>query len=140
MPEIRINGYVTYYEDDDFTDPWKARQTILIQHGFGRNSQFWRHWVPMLAICGVTAARVIRGPTTRGRSTASFRIFAAFAMYWNSKTSTCLANRPAGCWPLGSRQAVRRDSDRSLCAPRRKRLVPPRRSFSPSAASRGRAL
>ncbi|HXQ26714.1 MAG TPA: alpha/beta hydrolase [Candidatus Acidoferrales bacterium] len=49
MPEITINGYVTYYEDDDFTAPWKPRQTIVIQHGFGRNSQFWRHWVPMLA-------------------------------------------------------------------------------------------
>jgi pimeloyl-ACP methyl ester carboxylesterase len=52
MPEIKINGYITYYEDDDFTAPWKprdSRQTILIQHGFGRNSQFWRHWVPMLA-------------------------------------------------------------------------------------------
>jgi pimeloyl-ACP methyl ester carboxylesterase len=49
MAEIRINGYVTYYEDDDFTDPWAPRQTILIQHGFGRTSQFWRHWVPMLA-------------------------------------------------------------------------------------------
>ena len=49
MPEITINGYVTYFEDDDFTAPWGARQTILIQHGFGRNSQFWRGWVPMLA-------------------------------------------------------------------------------------------
>ena len=49
MPEITINGYVTYFEDDDFTAPWGAAQTILIQHGFGRNSQFWRHWVPMLA-------------------------------------------------------------------------------------------
>ena len=49
MPEITINGYVTYYEDDDFTPPWKPRQTIVIQHGFVRNSQFWRHWVPMLA-------------------------------------------------------------------------------------------
>lgn len=49
MPEIQINGYVTHYEDDDFTDPWRPRQTILIQHGFGRNSQFWRRWVPMLA-------------------------------------------------------------------------------------------
>ena len=46
MPEIKINGYVTYYEDDDFTEPWKPRQTILIQHGFGRTSQFWRQWVP----------------------------------------------------------------------------------------------
>ena len=63
MPEITINGYVTYYEDDCFVEAWKgsqvdgesslgdqtARQTILIQHGFGRNSQFWRHWVPLLA-------------------------------------------------------------------------------------------
>lgn len=49
MPEIQINGYITHYEDDDFTDPWRPRQTIVIQHGFGRNSQFWRRWVPMLA-------------------------------------------------------------------------------------------
>ena len=49
MPDITINGYVTHYGDDDFTDPWKPRQTIVIQHGFGRNSQFWRRWVPMLA-------------------------------------------------------------------------------------------
>ena len=49
MAEITINGYVTHYEDDDFTAPWATRQTILIQHGFGRDSQFWRHWVPMLA-------------------------------------------------------------------------------------------
>jgi pimeloyl-ACP methyl ester carboxylesterase len=49
MPTITVNGYVTYYEDEDFTAPWGMRQTILIQHGFGRNSQFWRHWVPMLA-------------------------------------------------------------------------------------------
>jgi pimeloyl-ACP methyl ester carboxylesterase len=49
MPEITNNGYVTYYEDDDFTAPWAPRQTILIQHGFGRTSQLWRHWVPMLA-------------------------------------------------------------------------------------------
>lgn len=49
MPEIEINGYVTHYEDDDFTDRWKPRQTIVIQHGFGRNSQFWRRSVPMLA-------------------------------------------------------------------------------------------
>lgn len=51
MPAINVNGYVTYYEDedDDFSAPWAPRQTILIQHGFGRNSQFWRQWVPMLA-------------------------------------------------------------------------------------------
>ena len=49
MPDITINGYITHYEDAPLTDPWKPRQTIVIQHGFGRNSQFWRRWVPMLA-------------------------------------------------------------------------------------------
>lgn len=49
MPSIELRGYTTYYEDDDFTDPWRPEETILIQHGFGRNSQFWYHWVPALA-------------------------------------------------------------------------------------------
>ena len=44
MPHITINGYSTYYEFDDFTPPWLTPITILIQHGMGRNSQFWRHW------------------------------------------------------------------------------------------------
>jgi pimeloyl-ACP methyl ester carboxylesterase len=61
MAEIWINGYVTYYEDDDFTDPWRPRQTILIQHGFGRNSQFWRRWVPMLASDYRVIRRDLRG-------------------------------------------------------------------------------
>jgi len=61
MPEIKINGYVTYYEDDDFAAPWAPRQTILIQHGFGRNSQFWRHWVPMLADDYRVIRRDLRG-------------------------------------------------------------------------------
>lgn len=49
MPEVQLNGYVTYYEDDCFVQDWLPRQTVLIQHGFGRNSQFWRHWVPLLS-------------------------------------------------------------------------------------------
>jgi pimeloyl-ACP methyl ester carboxylesterase len=49
MPSIQSRGYITHYEDDDFTDPWRPGETILIQHGFGRNSQFWYRWVPELA-------------------------------------------------------------------------------------------
>jgi pimeloyl-ACP methyl ester carboxylesterase len=71
MAEIRINGYVTYYEDDDFTDPWRARQTIVIQHGFGRNSQFWRHWVPMLAGDYRVIRRDLRGHGGSGDPGAS---------------------------------------------------------------------
>ncbi|HEY4709188.1 MAG TPA: alpha/beta hydrolase [Candidatus Acidoferrales bacterium] len=61
MPEIKINGYVTFYEDDDFAEPWKPHQTILIQHGFGRTSQFWRQWVPMLAGDYRVVRRDLRG-------------------------------------------------------------------------------
>jgi len=49
VPSIESRGYTTHYEDDDFTDPWRPGETILIQHGFGRNSRFWYHWVPALA-------------------------------------------------------------------------------------------
>lgn len=43
------NGQQTYYLDDDFVDPWKPHETILIQHGFARHSAFWYHWIPVLA-------------------------------------------------------------------------------------------
>jgi pimeloyl-ACP methyl ester carboxylesterase len=61
MPRIRSRGYVTHYEEDDFTDPWRPRETILIQHGFGRNSQFWYHWVPALASEFRVLRRDLRG-------------------------------------------------------------------------------
>ena len=49
MPDITANDYQMHYELDDFTDPWKKVETIWIQHGFGRSSRFWYHWVPPLA-------------------------------------------------------------------------------------------
>ncbi len=49
MPKIRANNYEMHYEVDDFTDPWKPAETVWIQHGFGRSSRFWYHWVPPLA-------------------------------------------------------------------------------------------
>jgi pimeloyl-ACP methyl ester carboxylesterase len=49
MPTIRANNYEMHYEVDDFTDPWKPAETVWIQHGFGRSSRFWYHWVPPLA-------------------------------------------------------------------------------------------
>ena len=50
MPFItHNNGQKTFYLDDDFADPWKPHDTILIQHGFGRNSAFWYKWVAVLA-------------------------------------------------------------------------------------------
>jgi pimeloyl-ACP methyl ester carboxylesterase len=42
------NGQTTHYIEDDFTDPWLPKETILIQHGFARHAAFWYHWVPIL--------------------------------------------------------------------------------------------
>jgi pimeloyl-ACP methyl ester carboxylesterase len=61
VPSIALGGYVTHYEDDDFTDPWKPAETILIQHGFGRNSLFWYRWVPELAGQFRVVRRDLRG-------------------------------------------------------------------------------
>lgn len=61
------NGQKTYYDDDDFTDPWKSSETILIQHGFGRSLAFWYHWIPVL----VRKYRVIhRDARGHGKSSA----------------------------------------------------------------------
>ena len=49
MPKVIANNYETHYELDDFTDPWKPAETIVIQHGLGRSYRFWYHWVPLLA-------------------------------------------------------------------------------------------
>ena len=50
MPHVtHKNGERTHYLDDDFADPWKPHETVLIQHGFARHSAFWYHWVPVLS-------------------------------------------------------------------------------------------
>lgn len=38
-----------YYEDDDFTDPWAASETVILHHGNAKNSRLWYAWVPLLA-------------------------------------------------------------------------------------------
>ena len=50
-----------YYEIDDYTDPWCDAPYLLLQHGFGRSSQFWYRCVPYLA----RFYRIIR-PDLRG--------------------------------------------------------------------------
>jgi pimeloyl-ACP methyl ester carboxylesterase len=50
MPNIQLTNYDTYYELDDFTHPWETgTDTVVIQHGIGRNVKFWHHWSPALA-------------------------------------------------------------------------------------------
>lgn len=62
---VHDNGQRTHYILDDFTDPWKPRETILIQHGFGRHAAFWYQWVPILSRNYRVIRRDLRG---HGRS------------------------------------------------------------------------
>ena len=49
MPIVRVNDLDLFYQDDDFADPWIPHETVFIQHGFGRNGNFFRAWVPWFA-------------------------------------------------------------------------------------------
>jgi 3-oxoadipate enol-lactonase len=49
MPRLQIEQNIEiYYEDDDFTDPWRSAPVMLLQHGFSRSGRFWYNWVPLL--------------------------------------------------------------------------------------------
>jgi 3-oxoadipate enol-lactonase len=49
MATARIGDIDIHYDVADYTDPWRDSETILLHHGFARNLQFWREWVPLLA-------------------------------------------------------------------------------------------
>jgi len=43
-PGVRIRYIV-----DDFTDPWRGAETVIMVHGFAEGAEAWRAWVPYLA-------------------------------------------------------------------------------------------
>lgn len=49
MPTVPVGDTELFYQEDDFADPWVPHETVFLQHGFGRNSNFFRAWVPWLA-------------------------------------------------------------------------------------------
>ena len=51
LQKIRVGDIDIEYEVADYTDPWSDSEpeTILFHHGFCRNMDFWRGWVPELA-------------------------------------------------------------------------------------------
>jgi pimeloyl-ACP methyl ester carboxylesterase len=50
MPKVTANNCEMFYEIDDYTDPWVTeKDTVWLQHGVGRSTKFWYHWVPALA-------------------------------------------------------------------------------------------
>lgn len=42
-------GLKLAYRVDDFTDPWKPADTVLMLHGLAESGESWRAWVPHLS-------------------------------------------------------------------------------------------
>jgi len=61
MPVANLGNLEMYYELDDFTDPWRQTDSIVLLHGMGKSSRLWYAWPPLLA----KSYRVIR-PDARG--------------------------------------------------------------------------
>jgi pimeloyl-ACP methyl ester carboxylesterase len=62
MPTVTANDCEMYYAIDDYTDPWVTdTETVWLQHGVGRSSRFWYHWVPALARYYRVLRRDMRG-------------------------------------------------------------------------------
>jgi 3-oxoadipate enol-lactonase len=50
MPKLQVAKDIDiFYQEDDFTNPWQHRPTLLLQHGNGRSSAFWYRWIPYLS-------------------------------------------------------------------------------------------
>jgi 3-oxoadipate enol-lactonase len=49
MPLVRTGDFDCWYAEDYFGPPWAEPEVVVIQAGFGRNGEYWRHWVPGLA-------------------------------------------------------------------------------------------
>ncbi len=49
MPMLELNRESVHYHVDDFSDPWRSAQSVLLHHSAGGNLHRWRPWVPTLA-------------------------------------------------------------------------------------------
>ena len=43
------DGCRLHYQDHAYFDPWLPRPTVVLLHGFCRNSTFWYRWIPIVA-------------------------------------------------------------------------------------------
>lgn len=48
--KARLNdGAELFYTVDDYTDPWRKPETVVLHHGMAKNHRLWYRWVPILA-------------------------------------------------------------------------------------------
>ena len=75
MPMLELNGERFHYHVDDFSDPWRSAETVLLHHSAGGNLHRWRPWVPTLARRHPTLRFDMRGHAgTTSRSASPFVI------------------------------------------------------------------
>ena len=43
------DGIELYYSVDDYTDPWKNPETVVMHHGMAKSHKLWYAWVPIVA-------------------------------------------------------------------------------------------
>ena len=62
MPVLQLSpGVEMFYRDDDFTDPWRSAEVVLMLHGGVESGLVWNGWMPHLG----RTFRVVR-PDMRG--------------------------------------------------------------------------
>ena len=50
MPFAKIDDTLEmFYEDDNFPDPWRKPETVVLHHGNSKHTKLWYAWVPLLA-------------------------------------------------------------------------------------------
>ena len=49
MSILDVNGDRFHYHVDDFSDPWRTSEAVLLHHAAAGNLNRWRGWVPTLA-------------------------------------------------------------------------------------------
>lgn len=50
MPKAKLDDTLEmHYEVDDYTDPWRTPETVVLHHGNAKSSKLWYAWVPLLA-------------------------------------------------------------------------------------------
>lgn len=66
-------GYTMHYEEEDFTDPWTAPETVLLLHGNCESGLAWFGWVPISPVTSARSAPICAGsaPQHRCRATSS---------------------------------------------------------------------
>ena len=136
MPNFRPSPDLDmHYEVDDFTDPWRQPETILMLHGNAESGLAWYAWVPALARQYRVVRPDMRGfgqstPMPRDYPWTLDRLIEDFCLLMDH-----LGDRPL---PSGRRQDRRHDRPRLRRAPARAGQDADRGRHAAAAASRRR--